>query len=74
MTYFTIHGHDAYLDPPDDNCGNCPTCGCPQEDAEHDQANDLWVCPECGDRYKDEDAREDPVYAREEAALARAGL
>ena len=38
-----------------DDWGRCPTCGCSQEDAS--PRGEVYACPECGDRYSDDEAR-----------------
>jgi len=45
-------------EPPEDDWGICPTCGCGQEDAE--PHGESYLCPECGLSYSNDDAHPDP--------------
>lgn len=65
--------YDSYFDPPDDNWGRCPYCGCSQEDCSG-LGDELWKCPECGNFFTDDAAHPDPRQEREDAELDRAGL
>jgi hypothetical protein len=47
--------YDRHFDPPDDNWGSCPHCGCSQEDAERLFSSEVYVC-HCGAKYDDEAA------------------
>ena len=68
----TSRSLDSYFDPPADNWGECPRCGCSQEDAELLGTGE-YLCP-CGRRYEDEDAHTDPQEMRDEARMREAGL
>jgi hypothetical protein len=68
-----LPGYDAWKTrAPEDDWGTCPDCSCSQEDAS--LYGESYVCPECGCEYADDEARIDPLDAREEAILARADL
>ena len=64
---------DWLTTPPDENWGVCPECKCSQEDAEHVDDPDVYLC-DCGRWYADEDAHPDASDMREDARLSEAGL
>jgi hypothetical protein len=69
----SLPGYDAWLtNELEEEWGRCPNCGCTQEDAS--LWGETYVCPECGRKYFDHEARPDPSLAREDAILDRAGL